>query len=812
MRPGRVLVVYPSNPERLGQTLKESSQQIVSLHGISIGTWEQIDAPGRFIIDGILDAIDNSEFVVADITRLNFNVTFEVGYAIGKNKRVILIVNKALNPEKREIEQLGVYDTLGYREYENSEELRSIITSIDDTRPLRFTDYDIERKAPIYILETLHKTDSSIRIISKIKKSRIGYTSHDPKEQPRLSTLEAYQSIKKSIAVLIHLLSKEATDYYYNNLRGAFLAGLSRGLKKETLILQEGDEPVPIDYRDFVSVYRNYSDIDRCINDLALKITDILHSIGRKKFPRDKNFLANIDLGSSAAENEMTKLESYYVNTDEYKQVLDGNSRLAVGRKGSGKTALFFQARDQLRRDRRKVVLDLKPEGHQLKRFKDLVLNNLNEAIQEHVATAFWEYVLLLEICYKILEKDKQTSLRDRVLFERYQILSNLYTNDSLIGEADFSERILLLVNRISEDFKEISPEGRVYLRSPQVTEMIYKHDITTLRKHIAEYLKKKEGVVILFDNIDKGWPTRGIESVDIIILRSLLDAIRNLERFFNLNSIDFQSTIFIRNDVFEFLVDESPDRGKESKVSLDWTDTDLLREFIRKRLVYNGILSNSTFDEAWNTICVSHINGENSADFLIERSLMRPRNLLNLVNYCKSNAVNLQHEKVVESDIIKAFSNYSSDIFHEIGLEIRDIFPKAEDILYCFIGAKNYISLDEIYQHLEQSEIGKNSYERIVELLMWFSFLGVVAFENNEPTETYIYDVHYDIKKLKVIAKNLKNRKTIFSIHCAFWPFLEISVVNHRKWASYTPEIMGRKNSKKGNDRRQLGFNFKDH
>src|SRR5262249_14139045 len=102
-------------------------------------------------------------------------------------------------------------------------------------------------------------------------------------------------------------------------------------------------------------------------------------------------------------------LQNYYVNTDEYKQVLDGNAHLAVGRKGSGKTALFFQARDSLRRDKRRIVIDLKPEGHQLKRFKDLVLNNITESIQEHVATAFWEYALLLEICYKILEKDFTT-------------------------------------------------------------------------------------------------------------------------------------------------------------------------------------------------------------------------------------------------------------------------------------------------------------------------------------------------------------------------------------------------------------------
>lgn len=508
----------------------------------------------------------------------------------------------------------------------------------------------------------------------------------------------------------------------------------------------------------------------------------------------------------------MTKLENYYVDTDEYKQVLNGSVRLAVGRKGSGKTALFFQVRDHLRRDKRRIVLDLKPEGHQLKRLKDLVMNNLSEAIREHVATAFWEYVLILEICHKLLEKDKEVHLRDHKLFEPYQALSNLYSNDVLIGEADFSERILSLVNRISLEFNDIAPDGNVtYLSAPQVTNLIYKHNISNLLESVSEYLKLKQGVVILFDNIDKGWPTRGIEHIDITILRALLDATRKLERFFLIRSIDFQSTIFIRNDVFELLVDESSDRGKESRVSLDWTDKDLLKEFLRRRLVYNGILNNKSFEDAWNLISVSHIDGISSSDLLIEYSLMRPRNLLTIVNYCKSSAVNLQHGKIDESDIKKAISIYSSDVLHEIGFEIRDVYPDAEDILYNFIGLPNYLHLGKLYEILKETGIKENYYEYLVEILMWFAFLGVLSLNDQEPTEIYIYDVYYDIKKLKTLAGNFKRKDTVLTIHRAFWPVLEIDVTDYRRWVSYTPQITQRRRSTidEQRNKNQLKWNF---
>ena len=66
------------------------------------------------------------------------------------------------------------------------------------------------------------------------------------------------------------------------------------------------------------------------------------------------------------AENEFQTLEQYFVETDQYQRTLRGEVNLVVGRKGTGKTALFSQARNRIRRDRQNIVVDLKPEGYQL--------------------------------------------------------------------------------------------------------------------------------------------------------------------------------------------------------------------------------------------------------------------------------------------------------------------------------------------------------------------------------------------------------------------------------------------------------------
>jgi hypothetical protein len=374
------------------------------------------------------------------------------------------------------------------------------------------------------------------------------------------------------------------------------------------------------------------------------------------------------------------------------------------------------------------------------------------------------------------LEKDSKVYTRDHRLYEPYRRLESLYSQDSIIEEADFSERMLGLVNRITWEYEQrYGFDKQVYLQTGQVNELLYKHDIPQLRKELLAYLMLKDSVWLLFDNIDKGWPTRGVEYLDTVILRALLDATRKLERYFSKKDFPLNTILFVRNDVFELLVDETPDRGKEARASLDWTDRDLLKELLRRRLIYNGMSDSTRFETAWRSIAVSHIEGEDSAEYLIDRSLMRPRNFLSLINYCKSNAVNLRHKKITEGDIAKAWSSYSADIVNEIGLEIRDVFPQAEDVLYCFIGAAPHLSLAEVRNSIREELPGSEEFMGVlIEMLFWFGFLGI-GNRSEDDEGVYIYDVHYDMKKMKALAQRFENDNIQIVINRGFWPFLDI-------------------------------------
>jgi hypothetical protein len=556
-----------------------------------------------------------------------------------------------------------------------------------------------------------------------------------------------------------------------HNVRAAFVAGLAAGMERITLLIQQGEDPVPLDYRDFVQSFKHPERIDELIGKFALDVTDELQapSIVQKI---DASFLATLDLGAPSAENEMTTLGHYYLQTDEFQRTLRGEARIVIGRKGAGKTAVFAQVRDKVRANRKVIILDLRPEGYQLKKFKEQVLSHLDEGAKEHAITAFWEYLLLLEVAYKILEKDRDLHLRDHRLLEPYRALEKEYSSDDYSQEGDFSERMLRLIERIADSFQDnhgVSVDLRLTRR--QVTEFLYVHDIRTLQKQVSDYLKEK-GLRILFDNLDKGWATNGVSDEDALIVRCLLDAIRKLEQTLRPRGIDVHCAVFIRNDVYSLVVSETSDRGKETVVSLDWNNPDHLREMLLRRLRFNKFAHKMTFEEAWRIVCVSHMpDGEETAQFLIDRSLMRPRFLINLVNHCKSNAVNSGHIKIEQMDIEKGLAAYSTDLITDLSLEIRDVLPDAADVLYQFLGSQSEVRSTDLLLMLELKH-GAETAQRIVDILIWYGVLGVVRPAGEA---AFIHTVNYDVKRLHAMLEAQHNSERRFHINPAFWAGLEI-------------------------------------
>ena len=233
-------------------------------------------------------------------------------------------------------------------------------------------------------------------------------------------------------------------------MRAMFVSGLADGMQKPLLLLCPYSELAPLDVRDQVKLYKTPDDIAEFVADFCPEINAKMQE-GAERAISVQNLLARISVGDPTAENEMAILENYYLQTDQYLRALRGEINLVVGRKGAGKTALFIRLRDAVRSDKRNIVVDLKPESYELLKLKDEILHQLAEGSKQHLIIAFWEYLILLEVAYKILEKDRKVHRFNHHIRELYERLRDLYYRDKDISEGDFSERIMLLSARVLE-------------------------------------------------------------------------------------------------------------------------------------------------------------------------------------------------------------------------------------------------------------------------------------------------------------------------------------------------------------------------
>lgn len=309
----KAFFAYPSQPT----PVRDIATSIVAKTHVAIQVWENNDIAGLPFVHPIFEHISAADFLIADITKLNFNVTLEVGYAIAKRKRCLLLQNVGLKTDAALTSKVGIFDSLGYLTYENSVQLVQQIVGFDPSKPIPI-EYPLDNTTPVYLLETPHRDEAMITIASRMKKARLFYRSFNPEEHTRLAALEAIEHVSKSYGVLVPLLSSDAQDYEIHNIRAAFVIGLALGFGKSLLVLQSYGGPVGSDIKDFVQTYKHPKDITDFVHDFAIEVTESLQ-VEEPLVDERRGVLERLFLGDPMAENEFRDISKYYLMTDEYR-------------------------------------------------------------------------------------------------------------------------------------------------------------------------------------------------------------------------------------------------------------------------------------------------------------------------------------------------------------------------------------------------------------------------------------------------------------------------------------------------------------
>jgi hypothetical protein len=741
---------YPSQPDDLVATIEAATQKANSKGNNSITAWPEMGVFGQSIPESVRSNIRAKDCFVFDVTRANLNVYYEAGFAIGSSKSIAPVINSSFANSISDLQRDGLFDNIGFKAYENSSQLADILDDLPTANLLDLYSKNLESEQPLFLLDCFKKTDFRNFIVSSIKSAKVHFRSFDPVEIPRLSTVFTISQITSSAGIILPILAEHIEDASRHNLRAAFIAGLGHGLERDTLLLEHRrfDRTAPADYREIITPVYDEKSISQIVEEFARNSLVASQSIKRRHSKAKKTELQRLTLGASAAENEFRTLSDYFVETAEFMKTVRGEVNVVAGRKGSGKTAIFFQTRDHFRERRDSHVTDLKPESHQLSYFREELLKLVDLGAFDHTLAAFWYFLLLSEILLTIKNDLEFAAKVDGRSLERIAEIEQYLDSFKIENSGDFTTRINRLSKVIIDEISSAKRRGQQI--SPEfLTNAIFRGGVNELKIFISRVATPGHKLIILFDNIDKGWPSNGVNEFDVRLVRLLIETLDKMKRDFAPLKREFMSVVFLRNDIYEMLVQGTPDRGKAGEVRIDWTDRIKLKQVIFKRLQASlgDKRSTATFNEIWSRFFKKNVGLTESFEFFVDHCLMRPRFLINIIENAISNAINRGHASVQEDDCIDAVRQHSLYLVDDFGYEIRDVSGLSADLLYSLVGAEQRMSRDEFISRFMDFGLTSDDATKAFELMLWYGVIGIIA---RDGLEKFIYDFDYNMKRLR--------------------------------------------------------------
>ena len=779
---------YSSYPATLPETISAAVKEINKSRQVHLKTWEECRVGGKVIMQEICNEIIQAELFCADLTGINPNVMFELGYAIARNKRIWLLLDPTLSESRNDFNQLKLLTTIGYAQYTNSDDITKSFYKDKPFIDLENTIFNqsikpnlspIQADQILLYLKSRHDTEPSNRITKRIQNTKIPLIVDDPRESA-IQTLSWYgQKIYGARGVLCHLTGPAREGARLHNARYALVSGLTFGFSKSLLMLSEGDYLAPIDYRDLLKCYRTASESIKYLEEWLLPLEEnSLEGRGAQLQYAEVLKLATelkgfqLKLGEHVAENEAEGLvHDYFVETTPYLEALEGRQTIFIGRKGTGKTANLLKLATTLKEDRGNLVCVIKPAAYEIESLVRL-FNGYNERdTKGYVIESLWKFLLYTEMAYAI---EQEIGMPQWQINDELKSLLHLLDEKEYALRGDFAVRL----ERCIESLFSLKYQGSVEQFRKGISEVLHEGVLKELRITLGNVLAKKKRVAILVDNLDKAWTKRAdLDHLSEFLLgllaaggRVAFDFKRSDSRKY---SVNVSLAVFLRSDIFSKVTEVAREPDKLSHTRLIWDDPELLSRIVEERFIssHGGSAQPS---ELWTRYFCPTVKRIQTQKYIIARILPRPRDIVFLVKTAVSIAINRGHTKVEEKDILDAEQQYSQYAIDSIMVENGVTLPELESILYEFAGCQNILTEQDVRSCILKAIGQEEKLPTIVDHLVNLTFLG----SEIEEGRFAFSDDPREYLKNNVLANRLVESRggpKLFKINPAFCTYLEV-------------------------------------
>jgi hypothetical protein len=783
----RCFVAYPSSPADRAESIETAIEDIYAGAVVDIIGWKSLAVSGRIVIGAVCDEIKSRQIFVADVTGLNPNVLFELGYAIAHRRRVWLLLNPRIDRARVNWDRFQLLTTVGFAPYNNSSDIVNQFYREQPYKDLGQNLYDEllraagppSKKDALLYLRCDVNTEASMRIARRVSSGPIRSVIDDPQEV-RLQPLAWYvQQVASAFAIVCHFLSTEYHNWELLNAKHALVAGLAHGRAKPLLMLAHEPYASPLDYRDLLRKHHTATAAESIFADWSLPLVEqyekrVSQATAYRAEKRAQKELRDITIGEPVAEFESDSVPDYYVSTAAYTETLHSKYSIVVGRKGTGKTATLYALTEELRADPRNHVCIIKPVGYELEGLMSILRQELSRAEQGYLVESFWKFLLYTELTKSLYDEllgkpDYYTRTPAEAA------LCEFIERHQSVILPEFSSRLETAVSRLWEVPRAASADGRRL----KISELLHTEMLARLRVLLGEVLETKAKVTILVDNLDKAWNPDGDLPLLSELVFGLLSVSRRVAEEFWRNAsgraaVNLFFALFLRSDIYTAMLQFAKERDKLPARLIVWGDPDLLKRVIEERFMKSG--ADLAFPgEVWERYFVPTVGGISTWEYINQRILPRPRDLIYLIKSALQFALNRGRTRVEEKDLIDAEKQYSRFALDSLIVEARVRIANVEDLLIHFLQSPETITETEIATRLTAAKIAASELESAISLFVESTFVSCEVAPNRFE---FLYD-EQDERKVSIMARKTADETTNgirrFRIHPAFHSFLEV-------------------------------------
>jgi hypothetical protein len=769
---------FPSTPPTLPETLLDAISIINKKSYVNITPWTELRPTGRIIITQILRKIDESDLFLYELSGLNPNVCFEIGYAIAKGKRIWGTLDFTNPNNINLVGESTVFSNIGYSNHLNHTNIVSAFQkekpfdSIDESFLSQFDgileaiDSGIEKKDILYLKSPQPHTASK-KLTTFLKTLNRTLIEFDILENSYQPIDDLILSIATSKILIVHLLNNDQNNHMELNAVYSLAAGIGVGLGIDTLMLVPEPYRPPMDYRQILFVH---STAKECIEKVEKWIYPILSrgsfddkaKTDEKKEIDSELSLIRFILGDGQAEHEEDDIDSFFVETSQYHVGLNEQIALFIGRKGTGKTANLYRMKSKFEESNDNFIVMIKPQSFRLESYVKLISDFFPDIdIQSQITEKIWEFIvyssILLELYHFLKSKPQYYDFSQN----EQDLIDYVEENESIIAH-DFGEKIDFIFCETEKLVKENKDPRRI-------VNVIYDLFLREIKEKINSNLPKFKNIIILIDNLDKAWDFGKNIDLQCKIVFGLIGFHNTLIKGLNWNKRDTRFHIFLREDIFKIVSERArePDKLLLNTTRLEWNDENLLLQVIEDRFMQFD--EKLTKTKIWETLFCEKIGDTPTRSYLYNNITRRPRDLIFFVKSAINVGINHRHSVIQEDDILSAQKSYFEFLISNTVTEYKLFLPEIREILFSFYGVSGNFNIKELKSRMTHFTSINWSLDQIVEFLINISFLGIV-FDGDEKysysdTDTNILFSRYTQQRAKYFHKNIT-----FSINPAFY------------------------------------------